>query len=87
MKRLADSMFVVMGVALALGLILASVAIYTKTVTISEQADIQLERLKAYSCEEMIMKHTTAHYFSKENEHYAIQKIDSCNSAKNDLRT
>ena len=71
-------MFVIMGVTLALGLILGSMAIYTKTMVMDPQADHQLERLKAYSCEEMIRTHTTAHYFSSENKQYAIQKVESC---------
>ena len=75
---MADSMFLIMGITLVIGLILVSFVIYTKTVVMASKSDIQLDRLKEYSCEEMMNKHITAHYLSKENEEYANQKILSC---------
>ena len=78
-------MFVAMGVALALGLILTSFVIYSKKVVVESQADHQLERLQAFSCEEIVKFHSTVHYFSSENKGYASNKVETCNKAKNDV--
>jgi len=73
-----DSMFLIMSILLIVGLMIVGFVIYTKTVVMESRADIQLDHLKAYSCDEIIKKHTTAHYLSKENKQYANQKILSC---------
>ena len=76
--NLADSMFVIMAVALVGGLLIASMAIYTKVVVMDSKSDIQLEQLKKYNCEEIVKFHATAHYLSTENKQYASQKVESC---------
>ena len=75
---MADSMFLIMAIALIGGAVLAGFVIYNKTVVMDSKADIQLEHLEAYSCEEIVEKHITAHYLSTENKQYATQKVKSC---------
>lgn len=70
-------MFVIIPIGLIGCLMLVGFVMYVHAVNDS-RADIQLDHLKAYSCEEIIKKHAIAHYISKENKQYANQKVQSC---------
>jgi len=77
---MVDSMLVIIPIGLIGCLMLVGFVMYVIAVTDS-RADIQLDHLKAYSCEEIMKKHAIAHYMSKENKQYANQKVQSCDKA------
>ena len=77
-----NAMLIFPSIILGMAILIASYAIWQKDVVLQPLQEEQFDKLKQMPCNELLIKSTDMHYWSKENSEYAKQKISGCKKSQ-----